>query len=186
MFRPLPTLFRTGLMILRMKKESELGWWSQPQKESCASVLGTFRGPSTSGAQDRSTRKHKQWLWLPKAKQGGHVLCAVANQLCVWSSAGFATARPASTRCALPLLRTTVRSCSQAVVSGAAVWPWGLVQDWTRVPRQQRDTLLGSLWPWGCAKVVLICLSCGRRPHPQRSPIFRGFGGEAASKRKQS
>lgn len=44
-----------------------------------------------------------------------------------------------------------VRSCSQAVVSGATVWLWGLVQDWTRVPRQQRDTLLGSLWPWECA-----------------------------------
>lgn len=121
--------------------------------------MGTFRGPSTSGAQDRSTRKHKQWLWLPKAKHGGCVLCAVANQLCVWSSAGFATARPASTRCALPLLRTTVRSRSQAVVSGAAVWLWGLVQDWTRVPRQQRDTLLGSRWPWGCAKVVSANMS---------------------------
>lgn len=184
MFRPLPTLFRTGLMILRMEKESELGWWSQPQKESCASVLGTFRGPSTSGAQDRSTRKHKQWLWLPKAKHGGRVLCAIANQLCVWSSAGFATAHqhPHAVLCHSSGPRSTFllsgcgfRGSCLAMGISPGLGPKAATRYTLRIPLAL-----------GMCKAVLICLSCGRRPHPQRSPIFSGGRGEQPAKENRA
>lgn len=44
MFRPLPTLFLTGLMILQMKKGNKTGQCSQEQKKCSAFVKGTLKG----------------------------------------------------------------------------------------------------------------------------------------------
>lgn len=139
-------------------------------------------------------------LWGPRQKHEETQAVALASKSQTWRPRSMCCSQPAmcvelswvrnSPTSIHTLCSATPQDHGTIPLSGCGFWgsclAMGISPGLDSGPKAATRYTLRIPLALGMCKAVLICLSCGRRPHPQRSPIFSGGRGEQPAKENRA